>query len=64
MMVVVILCATHKLLSAIEVGGQKKGEKYKCCQRYTMAGFEESCPKTQAWNLAPAGAILLPFQKC
>ena len=29
----------------------------------TMAGFEDSCPKTQAWNLAPVGAILFQFQK-
>ena len=29
----------------------------------TMAGFEDSRPKTQAWNLAPEGAILFQFQK-
>ena len=29
----------------------------------TMAGFEDSRPKTQAWNLAPAVAILFQFQK-
>ena len=28
-----------------------------------MVGFEDSCPKTQAWNSAPAGAILFQFQK-
>ena len=30
-----------------------------CC---TMAGFEDSCPKTHALNLAPAGAILFQFK--
>ena len=30
---------------------------------YTMAGFEDFRPKTQAWNLAPAGSILFQFQK-
>ena len=29
----------------------------------TMAGFEDFRPKTQAWNLAPAGSILFQFQK-
>ena len=29
----------------------------------TMVGFEYFCPKTQARNLAPAGAILFQFQK-
>ena len=29
----------------------------------TMAGFEDSRPKTQASNLAPVGAILFQFQK-
>ena len=28
-----------------------------------MAGFEDFCPKTQVWNLAPAGSILFQFQK-
>ena len=28
-----------------------------------MASFEDSSPKTQASNLAPAGAILFQFQK-
>ena len=28
-----------------------------------MAGFEDFRPKTQAWNLAPAGSILFQFQK-
>ena len=28
-----------------------------------MVGFEDSCPKTQAWNLAPAGAILVQIQR-
>ena len=28
----------------------------------TMAGFEDSRPKTQAWNLASIGAILVQFQ--
>ena len=28
-----------------------------------MFGFEDSCPKTQVSNLAPAGAVLLQFQK-
>ena len=28
-----------------------------------MAGFEDSCPKTQARNLAPAAADLFQFQK-
>ena len=27
-----------------------------------MVSFEDSCPKTQAWNLAPAGAILFQFE--
>ena len=30
-----------------------------CC---TMAGFEDSCPKTQARNLAPVGAMLFQFK--
>ena len=29
--------------------------------RHTMAGFEDSRPKTQALNLAPAGPILFQF---
>ena len=28
-----------------------------------MAGFEDFRPKTQAWNLAHADAILFQFQK-
>ena len=28
-----------------------------------MASFEDLCPKTQAWNLAPAGTILFQFQQ-
>ena len=28
-----------------------------------MISFENSCPKTQAYNLAPAGAILFQFKK-
>ena len=28
---------------------------------HTMAGFTESCPKTQGRNLAPVGAILFQF---
>ena len=28
-----------------------------------MASFEDFCPKTQAWNVVPAGAILFQFQK-
>ena len=28
-----------------------------------MAGFEDSRPKTQARNLAPAGAILFQFKR-
>ena len=28
-----------------------------------MVSLEDSCPKTQAWNLAPEGAILFQFQK-
>ena len=31
--------------------------------QFTMVGFENSCPKTQARNLAPAGAILFQFLK-
>ena len=31
--------------------------------QFTMVGFENSCPKTQAQNLAPAGSILFQFQK-
>ena len=28
-----------------------------------MAGFEDFCLKTQAWNLAPAGSILFQFHE-
>ena len=28
-----------------------------------MASFEDYCPKTQAWKVAPADAILFQFQK-
>ena len=30
---------------------------------HTMGSFEDYCPKTQAWNLAPAYAILFQFKR-
>ena len=37
-------------------------EEY-CAFNHTMVGLVDSCPKTQARNLAPACAILFQFKR-
>ena len=48
----------HVILSA-----SKRNFKLSVPHVHTMAGFEDSCPKTQAWNLAPVVTILFQSQK-
>ena len=42
---------------------KEKPQKLTRSRQWTIAGFGNSRPKTQAWNLAPTAAILLQFQK-